>query len=239
MFPSAARSHGPCKGYLDWLDSIFSDEIIRSAPLGPGKGKSVPRLPNPPVPTSSKPLKKHSIPDDDLVDRDPKHAEWGSTRRPDPVVMISPDAPIAATKDIVATPVVPSSEDEARVEVVDIEEPSDCMITEVADVEVPVAPTFGGVQHIESIYRDSLNEELRVVFSKARHVRDAQCSVAPPEVEDLRRQVIVRESVIIGPEAEHAEFVLEIASLEESIEKDRESRLEQLGIELKCLCTGL
>ncbi|GAA0170583.1 hypothetical protein LIER_24811 [Lithospermum erythrorhizon] len=210
------------------------------------------------------------------------------------------------------------------------------MIAEVANVEIPATPLFAGVQHIESIFRDSLKvawaelcslvegrsyeallveeegimasfealtrfsrqdwssqgEELKAIFSKARHVREAQCSVVPPgvhdrlavvmttstesssklhhetkaigsvrtslqqykdraarlrhelseldiHVEDLRRQVAVRESMITSLEAEQAEFTLKTASLEESIEKDRESRVEQLGIELKNLCTGL
>ncbi|GAA0176470.1 hypothetical protein LIER_29455 [Lithospermum erythrorhizon] len=78
--------------------------------------KSAPRLPSPPVPFSSKPLRKRSLPEDDPVDRDPKHAKWGNTRRPGHVVMFSPDAHIAVTKDVEATPlseIVPSSGDEA------------------------------------------------------------------------------------------------------------------------------
>ncbi|GAA0170582.1 hypothetical protein LIER_24810 [Lithospermum erythrorhizon] len=77
-------------------------------------GKSAPRLPSPSVASSSKPLKKHSIPEDDLVDRDPKHAKWGSTRRPDPVLVLSPDAPILLE-------IVPLEEDEAQAEVMDID----------------------------------------------------------------------------------------------------------------------
>ncbi|GAA0176469.1 hypothetical protein LIER_29454 [Lithospermum erythrorhizon] len=220
---------------------------------------------------------------------------------------------------------IEASRDEAQTEVVDIEEPSDCMTVEANDVEIFVVLLFAGVQHIESIFRDILkvswaelcslvedksyetllaeeegimasfqtlktfsrqdlssqDEELTAVFSKARHVRDAQCSVVLPEVHDrlaairtasaesssklhheieaisnvhttlqqfeeraarlrqklteldiyvenLRRKVTVRESVITGLEAEQAEFVLQTASLEESIEKGRESRVEQL-----------
>ncbi|GAA0150446.1 hypothetical protein LIER_09388 [Lithospermum erythrorhizon] len=182
-FPSASKSCGPYKGYSDWQDSIFSTESIRSVPLGPGKGKSVPRLPIPPVPLSSKPLKNHSLLEDDLVDRDPKHVTWGSTRRPGPVVVSSPNTPVVVTKDVEATPVivflllsssayviffidlsflsqlseiVPSSGDEAQTEVVDIQELSDCMIMEAADIEVHAASLPTGVQHIESILRDNL-----------------------------------------------------------------------------------
>ncbi|GAA0169745.1 hypothetical protein LIER_40822 [Lithospermum erythrorhizon] len=132
------------KGYSDWLDSVFFAESIRSAPLGPGKGKSAPRLPNPVIPSVSKPLKKRSLPEDDSVDRDPKHAKWGSARRPDPVVVPSPNAPIVATPD------------EAPAEAMDTEEPSDWMVTEVADDDVLAASSFAGVQRIKSIFRDSL-----------------------------------------------------------------------------------
>ncbi|GAA0185764.1 hypothetical protein LIER_33052 [Lithospermum erythrorhizon] len=210
-FPSASKSRGPCKGYSDWLDSIFSVERIRFAPLGPGKGKSVPRLPIPPVPSSSKPLKKHSLLEDDLVDRDPKNVKWGSTRRLGPVIVSFPNAPIVVTKDVEETP-----------------ELSDCMITEAVDIEVPAASLPSGVQHIESILRDNLkfalvelcsfvegksyetlladkegimasfgtltrfsrhdlsseHEELKAVFSKARHVREAQFKVILLEVHD-------------------------------------------------------
>ncbi|GAA0155691.1 hypothetical protein LIER_13364 [Lithospermum erythrorhizon] len=268
-------------------DTVLSFEGLRSAPLGPGKGKSSPRLPSPLVPLSSKPLKKRSVPEGDAVDKDPKHAKWGNTRRPDPIVVLLPDAPVLAIEDI-----VPSSEDEAHAEVVDIEEPSDCMITEVASVE----SSFAGVQCIESIFRDSLkvsweelcslvedrsyeillsdeegtmasfqtlkrfsrqdvssqDEQLAVVFSKAHYIRDAQCSLYETEdigsvrttlqqseerasrlrqelteldihLEDLRCQVIVRESVITGLEAEQVEFALKTASLDESIKTGRES----------------
>ncbi|GAA0150362.1 hypothetical protein LIER_09319 [Lithospermum erythrorhizon] len=129
------------------------------------------------------------------------------------------------------------------IEVADSEEPSDCMITEVADIE-----TSGDEDQTEVVDAEEPSdgmitegEELKDVFSKARHVKDAWCSVVPPEyeertarlrqelteldihVEDLRRQVIVRESVIIALEADQAEFVLKTPSLEESIEKGRES----------------
>ncbi|GAA0165886.1 hypothetical protein LIER_21172 [Lithospermum erythrorhizon] len=170
---------------------------------------------------------------------------------------------------------VADSEDEAHVEVVDSAWPSDCMITktyargsqgdgaytEVVDIEEPldcvimkamvlVASSFTGVQHIESILRDSLRaawselcsfvegkshedllaeeegiiasfealaefsrhdfssqcEGLKVVFS-ATH--DSEEKVArlwqeladvDTHVKDLRRQVAVREFLIIGLE---------------------------------------
>ncbi|GAA0145881.1 hypothetical protein LIER_05961 [Lithospermum erythrorhizon] len=60
-FPSASKSHGSYKGYSDWLDSVFSAESIRYAPLGLGKGKSAPRLPSLVVSSLSKPLKKRSL----------------------------------------------------------------------------------------------------------------------------------------------------------------------------------
>ncbi|GAA0165887.1 hypothetical protein LIER_21173 [Lithospermum erythrorhizon] len=84
-FPSASKAHGSCKGYSAWLESVFSGESSRFAPLRPGKGKSAPRLPSSVISSSSKPLKKRYIPKDDPIDRDPKHAKWGTTRRPGPV----------------------------------------------------------------------------------------------------------------------------------------------------------
>ncbi|GAA0163287.1 hypothetical protein LIER_19187 [Lithospermum erythrorhizon] len=62
----------------------------------------------------------------------------GTTRRPDLVVASSPAVATAVTKDAEATvlsEIVPSSEDEAQTEVVDSDEPSDCVITELADIE--------------------------------------------------------------------------------------------------------
>ncbi|GAA0165871.1 hypothetical protein LIER_21161 [Lithospermum erythrorhizon] len=118
----------------------FVPESIRSAPLGPGKGMSAPRLPSYMVPSSSKPLKKCSLPEEDSVDRYPKYAKWGSTRGPGHVIVSSPDAPITVTNDVEATPILlseilPSSRDEAQTEVVDTEEFSYCMIKEAADIE--------------------------------------------------------------------------------------------------------
>ncbi|GAA0175304.1 hypothetical protein LIER_28499 [Lithospermum erythrorhizon] len=229
------------------FSNVFSAESVRSAPLGPGKGKSMPQLLSYVSPSLSKPLKKCSLPEDDSVDRDPKHAKWGTTRRPSLVVVSSPAVVATITKDakvIVLSEIVPPSEDEVRTEVVDsdepsdcmvtgttvvdVEEPSDCMITEAAAIAVFDAFLFTGVQRIESILRGSLRaawaelcsfvegkshknllaeeggimasfealtkfsrqdlsrqgKELKVVFSAARDVRDAQCSVVPSEVRD-------------------------------------------------------
>ncbi|GAA0184994.1 hypothetical protein LIER_32282 [Lithospermum erythrorhizon] len=58
------------------------------------------------------------------------------------------------------------------------------------------------------------------------------------QVEDLRRQVTTRESVIAGLELEKTEFALKVASLDEIVEQDQGSRLEQPGIELEDLCAG-
>ncbi|GAA0180981.1 hypothetical protein LIER_30183 [Lithospermum erythrorhizon] len=163
-------------------DTILAFEGLRSAPLGPCKDKRPPRLPSPAVPSFSKPLKKDSLLEDDSVDRNPKYAKWGSTRRSGLVIMSSPDGHVTVTKDL--SEIVLSSGDEAQTEVVDYEEPSDCMITEVvdieastdeaqtevldigepsdsmltevADAEVPVSPLPTGVQRIESILKDSL-----------------------------------------------------------------------------------
>ncbi|GAA0173338.1 hypothetical protein LIER_26976 [Lithospermum erythrorhizon] len=276
-FPSASKPQGSCKGYSDWLDSVFSVESIISAPLGPGKANSAPRLPRSAVPSSSKPLKKRSLHEDDSADRDPKHAKWSSTRRPGPVVVSSPDVHAAVTKDFEATllsEIVPSLGAEAQTEVVDSKEPSDCMITEVPDIEasgdeaqtevvdikelldcmiteVASAEVPTGVQRTESILRDSLKvasvelcsfvegnsheallveeegimasfeaftrfsihdlssqgKDLKVVFSKARHVRDAWCGVILPEVHDKI-------------------MAIQTASLEENVEEGQESRVE-------------
>ncbi|GAA0186021.1 hypothetical protein LIER_33309 [Lithospermum erythrorhizon] len=170
-YPSNSSCYFPVHYLLGWICSYLRTYkpmkrsppglyMVRCVGVDRCKGKSSPRLPSPPVPSSSKPLKKRSIPEDALVDRDPRHAKWGSTKRPDPIVVSSPDAPAAVTKDIEATPIVPSSRDEAQVEVVDVPGPLDRMITEVADIEVPATSLPTGIQHIESILRDSLKVAL-------------------------------------------------------------------------------
>ncbi|GAA0153165.1 hypothetical protein LIER_43211 [Lithospermum erythrorhizon] len=88
------------------------------------------------VSSSSKPLKKRSLHEDYSVDIDPKHVKWSTTRRPCLVVVSSSDVPDAVTKDvetITLTEIVISSEDEVWIEVLDSDESSDCMVTEVAD----------------------------------------------------------------------------------------------------------
>ncbi|GAA0169928.1 hypothetical protein LIER_24306 [Lithospermum erythrorhizon] len=199
-------------------NSVFSTESITSAPLEPGKGKSAPRLPSSIVSSSSKPLKKHSLPEDDLVDRDLKHAKWGTTRRPEAMTEIvysdeSSDCIVTEVADlgdearelmdsmgpldcvITAAAVTGSLGNRARTEVVDVEEPSDCVIMKAATAAVPAASLFTSVHHIEPILRDILRvaclqdlssqgEGLKAIFSAARDVRDAQCSVVPSEVHD-------------------------------------------------------
>ncbi|GAA0140046.1 hypothetical protein LIER_35180 [Lithospermum erythrorhizon] len=96
-FPSASKSHGSCKGYSAWLDSVFSTESIRPGPLGPGKGKGAPRLLSSTVP---------SLLEDGSVDKDPKRTKWVTTRRPDPVVVSSPAVVAAITMDAEATVVL-------------------------------------------------------------------------------------------------------------------------------------
>ncbi|GAA0140283.1 hypothetical protein LIER_01663 [Lithospermum erythrorhizon] len=99
---------------------------------------------------------------------------------------------------------------------------------------------------VHHLLQDIVKGLVKAVFSKARHVRDARCGVVPPEVHDrltailtslvelsskLQHEteaigsVIVRESVITGLEAEHAEhaeFVLKTTSFEKSLEKGKE-----------------
>ncbi|GAA0158967.1 hypothetical protein LIER_15863 [Lithospermum erythrorhizon] len=70
-----------------------------------GKGKNAPRLPSYVVSSSSKSLKKHSLPEDDSVDRDPKHMKWGTTKRLGLVVVSSSNVPAAVTKDVETTTV--------------------------------------------------------------------------------------------------------------------------------------
>ncbi|GAA0160165.1 hypothetical protein LIER_16781 [Lithospermum erythrorhizon] len=229
------------------LDNVFYAESIRSAPPGPNKGKSVPHLPISVIPSSSKPLKKCSLTEDDSVDRDPKHAKWLSTRRPSPVARTfllrlprmskwpcfrrlchTRGMRLGQRMWIDEPSNIEASGEEAQTEVVDNEGQSDCMITEVVDVVGPAAPLPTGVQCIVSILRDSLKaawgelfsfvvdklpetllveeegimdsfevltrssrqdlssqgEKPKAVFSKARLVVDARCSVVPPEVHD-------------------------------------------------------
>ncbi|GAA0160979.1 hypothetical protein LIER_17406 [Lithospermum erythrorhizon] len=164
------------------LDLFLWDRVRERAPI----------LSSATVPSSSKPFKKRSLPEDDSVDRDPKHANWGSCRRPGHVAGSSPDVLATVTKHVETTlvlvlilpKIVPSSgveaqtevvdseepldciitavddieasKDEAQTEVVDIKEPSDHLIMKVADAEIHVAPLPTRVQHIESILRDSL-----------------------------------------------------------------------------------
>ncbi|GAA0162983.1 hypothetical protein LIER_18962 [Lithospermum erythrorhizon] len=155
-FPSASKAHGSCKRYSAWLESVFSAKSIRFTPLGRDKGKSAHCLPSSMVSSSSKPLKKLSLPKDDLVHRDPKHAKWGITRRPGPVIVSPSDVPAAITKDVETATVLTSSElfyicdlfiqsyfllqlaetvlsSEAHTEVVESDESSDCMVIVVAD----------------------------------------------------------------------------------------------------------
>ncbi|GAA0158966.1 hypothetical protein LIER_15862 [Lithospermum erythrorhizon] len=65
----------------------------------------------------------------------------------------------------------------AHTQVVDVEEPLDCVITKEAAAAVPAASLFTGDL-------SSQGEELKVVFSTTRDVRDAQCSGVPSEVHD-------------------------------------------------------
>ncbi|GAA0162984.1 hypothetical protein LIER_18963 [Lithospermum erythrorhizon] len=141
----------------------------------------------------------------------------------------------------------------------DVEEPSDCVITKVADAAVPVSSLFTGVQRILSIFRDSLRviwlelcsfveagdrgigsvlTTLHQFEEKAARLRQELADL-DTHVEDLRRQVAVQESMITGLESEQAKFSLETTSLEESIERGRESLVEQLGVALSSICTSL
>ncbi|GAA0164426.1 hypothetical protein LIER_39780 [Lithospermum erythrorhizon] len=84
--------------------------------------------------SSSKPLKKRSLREDESVDIDPKHAKWGTTRRPGLVVVSSADIFSTDTKDVETTTLAePTLSSEVRTEKVDSNESSDCMVTEVAD----------------------------------------------------------------------------------------------------------
>ncbi|GAA0182559.1 hypothetical protein LIER_30388 [Lithospermum erythrorhizon] len=179
----------------------------------PSKGKSVPRLPSPVVPSSLKPLKKHSLPEGDLMDKDPKHSKWGSTRRPGFVIVSSPDVTATVTNDVKAptlSEIAPSLGDEVHTEVVDYGEFLNCMITEVADVKA--SRDEAQTEHIESILRDSLKvawaelclfvedmsykallaEEHDIMASFETLTRDAQCGVVPPEVH--ARLISIRKS---------------------------------------------
>ncbi|GAA0162235.1 hypothetical protein LIER_18368 [Lithospermum erythrorhizon] len=51
--------------------------------------------------------------------------------------------------------------------------------------------------------------------------------------------VTIRGTVITSLEAEEVELALKAAALEKSIETGRQSRVEQLGLELSSLSTGL
>ncbi|GAA0147005.1 hypothetical protein LIER_06812 [Lithospermum erythrorhizon] len=266
-----------CKSYSAWLDSVFSTESIRSAPLEPGKGKSTPLLPSSMISSLSKPFKKCSLPEDDSVDRDPKYSKRGTTRRPGPIVVSSSDVPAAITKDVKTATLaetVFSSDDEARTEIMDSDESSDCMVaevadsgdeaqeimdstrpldcmimetavtgspengaqTEVVDVEEPsdcviakavvveglAASLFTGIQRIESILRDNLRvswlelcsfveakshgdllaEEGGIMASIEALTKDTQCSVVLSEVRD-RLTAIQTASVESASKPQH------------------------------------
>ncbi|GAA0155442.1 hypothetical protein LIER_13169 [Lithospermum erythrorhizon] len=81
-------------------------------------------------------LEKRSLPEDNSVDRNPKHKKWGITKRLGTIVVSSSDVLTAVTKDVETTTLaetVLSSEDVVRTEVLDSDEYTDCMVTEVAD----------------------------------------------------------------------------------------------------------
>ncbi|GAA0155883.1 hypothetical protein LIER_13506 [Lithospermum erythrorhizon] len=114
----------------------FKSRSLRFALLGPVEGKSAPCLSSSVVFASSKPLKKRSLTEDDQVDKNPKHANWGTTRRPGPVDVSYSDVPGTVTKHAeiaILADAVLSSGDEDRTEIVDSDESSDCMVIEVAD----------------------------------------------------------------------------------------------------------
>ncbi|GAA0143697.1 hypothetical protein LIER_04315 [Lithospermum erythrorhizon] len=260
----------------------FGDPILPT-------GKSTPRLPSSMVSLSSKPLKRWSPPKDDSVGIDPKHAKWGTTRRAETVLSSKARTEIVdsdESSDCMVTEVADSGDDAleimdstgpldcmiteaavtgssgngAQTGVVDVDEPSDCVITMAVDAVVAAAFLFTGIQRIESILRDRLrvswSEDCSFVEAsgessfKLQHETEAIGSVRTTlhqfeekaarlrqeladldtNVEDLRGQVAVRESMITGLESEQAKLPLETTSLEESIERGRESRVEQLGI---------
>ncbi|GAA0178214.1 hypothetical protein LIER_29809 [Lithospermum erythrorhizon] len=145
--------------------------------------------------------------------------------------------------------------DGTRPKTTNVEEHLSCMAAEIVDATMAA---HSSIQHIESIFRDSLvssdelssrllheGEAIGRVRATLRQSEDRaarlrhELNELNTHIEVLRDQVTSRESVIACLEAEKSESVLRVASLEEIIEKGQTERLEQLSIELESLCLDL
>ncbi|GAA0160227.1 hypothetical protein LIER_16828 [Lithospermum erythrorhizon] len=285
-FPSASSIGGLARvSQPGWIVCFFV-ENLKSAPLGPEVADSG---------DEAQEIMDSTGPSECMITEKVVTGSQGNGAQTEVMDLEEPSDCLITKAAVAAVPVASSSTSVHRIESILRDSlraawSELCSFVESKSQEDLLAEEGGIMASFEALTEfirqdlSSQGEELKVVFSAARDIRGARCSVIPSEVhdrltaiqtalaesssklkhktkaigsvrttlqqseekvarlrheladldthlEDLRRQVAVRESVITGLESEHAGFALEVASLEESIERGCESRGEQLGVE--------